>query len=189
MGKHYGKFEQWIFEPHVAEEIFDDYIKRSNVKALYHYRILKVVKDNGFIKEIIIESSTNPTSSTNKTIAAKIFIDCSYEGDLMARAGVSYTVGRESNNAYHETYNGAQLMGHQFPNGIDPYKDPGRFNKWFTWVLAMINCDPQGLGIKCKHIITGSLPNRRSKDMRPITDRRVMIQPLRVVDSLIQGTA
>ena len=48
--------------------------------------------------------------STNKTITAKMFIDCSYEGDLMAKAGVSYTVGREDNSTYNETWNGVQLL-------------------------------------------------------------------------------
>ena len=149
VGKHYGKFEQWIFEPHVAEEMFDDYIKRSNVKVMYHYRILKVVKNNGFIKEIIIESSADPASSTNKTIAAKMYIDCSYEGDLMARAGVSYTVGRESNIAYHETYNGVQLMeGHQFPNGIDPYKIPGDSTSGLLWGISDDKLRPPGTGDK-----------------------------------------
>ncbi len=43
-------------------------------------------------------------------------MDCTLEGDLMARSGVSYTVGREANSQYNETYNGVQVMtGHQFP--------------------------------------------------------------------------
>ena len=60
-----------------------------------------------------------------------MFIDCSYEGDLMAKAGVSYIVGREANATYNETYNGVQVRDkHQFPDGIDPYKIPRKTGKW-----------------------------------------------------------
>src|SRR5690349_13945876 len=48
VGKHYGKFETWIFEPHVAEQIFKDYIKEANVPVLYQYRIINASKQNGF---------------------------------------------------------------------------------------------------------------------------------------------
>ena len=64
MGKHYGKFETWIFEPHVAEEIFNDYIKEANVPVLFQYRIVNAEKKNGFIQNITIENSTSPSPST-----------------------------------------------------------------------------------------------------------------------------
>jgi hypothetical protein len=56
-----------------------------------------------------------------------MFIDASYEGDLMARAGVAYHVGRESNATYGETLNGVQLGSkkHQFKVPVDPYRVPG----------------------------------------------------------------
>jgi hypothetical protein len=94
MGNHYGKFETWIFEPHVAEEIFNDYIQEANVHVLYQYRIIAAAKQNGSIQNIIIENAASPSSSTNKIITAKVFLDCSYEGDLMAKAGVSYFIGK-----------------------------------------------------------------------------------------------
>ena len=50
IGRHYGKFEQWIFEPHVAEDLFNSYIKNAGVNVLYRYRIKNAVKENGFIK-------------------------------------------------------------------------------------------------------------------------------------------
>jgi hypothetical protein len=134
LGKHYGKFEQWIFEPHAAEEVFSNYIREANVRVLYHYRIIKAEKQNGFIQNIIVENAAAQSVLTNKTIIAKMFIDCSYEGDLMAKAGVSYTVGRESNTTYNETWNGVELLdGHQFPDGIDPYKIPGDSTSGLLW--------------------------------------------------------
>lgn len=149
MGVHYGKFEQWIFEPHVAEQIFNDYITRSKVTVLYQYRIAKAEKLDGIIKQIVLENSSKPSPSSMKSIDAKIFIDCSYEGDLMARAGVSYSVGRESNNIYNETYNGVQLMeGHQFPDGVDPYKIPGNPASGLLWGISHDELQTAGSGDK-----------------------------------------
>jgi hypothetical protein len=89
--------------------------------VLYEYRIVDASKQNGIIQNITVENINVPASRLNRTISAKVFIDCSYEGDLMAKAGVSYTVGREDNSTYNETWNGSQLLDkHQFPDGIDP---------------------------------------------------------------------
>jgi len=147
IGKHYGKFEQWIFEPHVAEQLFQEYIKHANIQVIYDHRIIKLNKTNKIITGIVLENSTNPATFPKKTIPAKMFIDCSYEGDLMAMAGVSYTVGRESNSTYNETYNGVQLMkGHQFPDGIDPYKMPGDPSSGLLWGIDAAQLLPGGTG-------------------------------------------
>jgi len=136
IGKHYGSFEQWIFEPSVAEKTFQWYIQSARVPVIYQYRLKRVKKQNGAITEITIESSDN-TKKNEQIIQAKMFIDCSYEGDLMAKAGVSYTVGREANALYNETYNGVQVMeGHQFPDGIDPYKIPGDPSSGLLWGIS-----------------------------------------------------
>lgn len=149
IGRHYGKFEQWIFEPHVAEGVFNEYIKNAGIPVLYEYRIVNAEKTNGLIKQVVLENSSAPSPRTNKTIAAKMFIDCSYEGDLMAKSGVSYTVGRESNSTYKETYNGVQLMkGHQFPDGIDPYKTPGDTSSGLLWGIGKTKLSPNGTGDK-----------------------------------------
>ena len=63
------------------------------------------------------------------TINGKMFIDATYEGDLMAITGVSFTTGRESNEFYNETLNGvqtSQAIYHQFKNPVDPYIIPGK---------------------------------------------------------------
>jgi len=148
VGKHYGKFEQWIFEPHVAEAIFKEYISRARVKVVFGHHLNKVKKDNGYLKEIVVVDGVNPTQNA-MVITAKMFIDCSYEGDLMAMAGVSYVVGRESNNTYNETYNGVQLMeGHQFPDGIDPYNIPGNPSSGLLWGISDERLEPNGTGDK-----------------------------------------
>jgi hypothetical protein len=149
VGKHYGKFEAWIFEPHVAEEIFRDYVNETSVTVLFQYRIVEAKKQDGFIKKITIENSVYPNASTNKIITAKMFVDCSYEGDLMAKAGVSYAVGREDNSTYNETYNGVQLMEHhQFPDGVDPYIVPGDSASGLLWGITSNKLLPTGSGNK-----------------------------------------
>lgn len=141
IGQHYGKFEQWIFEPHVAESLFVDYINRAKVKVLYSQRITSAEKVKGKITSIMLENGVS--------VEAKMYIDCTYEGDLMAKAGVSFTVGREANSEYGETYNGVQLQdGHQFPNGIDPYKTPGDPSSGLLWGISPSVLQATGSGDK-----------------------------------------
>jgi FAD dependent oxidoreductase len=149
IGKHYGKFEQWIFEPHIAENLFKEYLQRAKAEALFSFRLKDVNKTGAVIKSIVIENSDKPESSTNRTIEAKIFLDCTYEGDLMAKAGVAYIVGREANSAYNETYNGVQLRDkHQFIDGIDPYKTKGQPASGLLWGISPEPVSPQGSGDK-----------------------------------------
>jgi len=145
LGKHYGKLEQWIFEPHVAESIMQQYITEAKVNVWYGYQLATVVKSNGYITSITVEGADGKSTQ----VKARVFIDCSYEGDLMAKAGVSYTVGREANSVYNETYNGVQLLkGHQFPDGIDPYKVPGDSSSGLVWGISNELLREQGSGDK-----------------------------------------
>jgi len=149
IGNHYGKLEQWVFEPHVAKKYLQQYLDEAGIKVLYLNRIVSANKKNGSIESIVLENSNKPQANTNKTIHAKIFMDCTYEGDLMARAGVPYAVGRESNADYNETINGVQLMkGHQFPDGIDPYKIPGKPESGLLWGISNEKLLPAGTGDK-----------------------------------------
>lgn len=154
LGKYYKQFEAWIFEPHVAEDVFMQYIQAAKVEVLYQHRITTAKKENGVIKNIILEHSTDP-SKTPVTIRAKMFIDCSYEGDLMARAGVSYMVGREADSVYNESYNGVQVQppatpqhGNQIPDGVDPYKIPGDPSSGLLWGISNAALAPIGSGDK-----------------------------------------
>ncbi|MEO5683217.1 MAG: FAD-dependent oxidoreductase [Chitinophagaceae bacterium] len=149
IGQHYGKFEQWIFEPHVAEQTFKGYIQRGAVDVLYTARLKSVEKQGPGIVSVTVENSKKPEDITNRVIRAKMFIDCSYEGDLMAKAGVSYTTGRESNAVYNETFNGVQIKGkHQFPDGIDPYKTKGDAASGLLWGISAVPPQPRGSGDK-----------------------------------------
>jgi hypothetical protein len=149
LGTHYGNLEQWIFEPHVAENIFNEYIQQGEIEVLYDYRIVSADVKGKKIEEITLEQSSKPQTATSVSIRAKIFMDCTYEGDLMARAGVSYTVGREDNSLYGETYNGVQkLNGHQLPDGIDPYKIKGDSTSGLLYGINPEPPLPNGTGDK-----------------------------------------
>ena len=147
VGAHYGKKEAaFTFEPHVALEIYQKYLKDSNIQVLYQNRILSAQKNKHRIESITLE---NPVTGKTRKVKAKVFIDCSYEGDLMARAGVSYTVGRESNATYHETLNGVQMLdGHQLPDGIDPYVEKGNPASGILYGIQPVEMGAQGNGDK-----------------------------------------
>jgi FAD dependent oxidoreductase len=134
IGKHYGKPEQWTFEPHVAAAVFNQYLKEEKILPLVNYELNHLDKVNNHIQSIIIGPSSTGKKRETKIIEASMFIDCTYEGDLMAAVGVSYMVGRESNAQYEETYNGVQRMDkHQFIDGIDPYKIKGDPSSGLLW--------------------------------------------------------
>ena len=113
----------WVFEPHVAEQTFEELVAEYKI-PVHREQWLKrkggVTKDGPRIVSI--------TMLSGKTYRGRIFIDATYEGDLMAGAGVSYHVGREGNQAYGETLNGVQTrnaISHQFEKPVDPYIKPG----------------------------------------------------------------
>ncbi|HTN05274.1 FAD-dependent oxidoreductase [Agriterribacter sp.] len=147
VGKHYGKFEQWIFEPHVAKEILMQYITTAKVNILYEHEVVTAEKEAAYIRQITLRYTGANGKQADKTIKARMFIDCSYEGDLMAKAGVSYIVGREANSVYTETYNGVQRMDkHQFPDGIDPYVIPGDPKSGLLWGISGETLAERGTG-------------------------------------------
>ncbi|ACT95911.1 FAD-dependent oxidoreductase [Dyadobacter fermentans] len=149
IGLHYGKFEQWTFEPKVAKSTLQQYLDEAGIKVMYQSRIVSTRKSGAAIQSIVLENSLKPDAKSNQTIAAKMYIDCSYEGDLMAKAGVSYTVGREANSEYNETIDGVQLMhGHQLPDGIDPYKTAGKPESGLLWGVSPAKLEPNGTGDK-----------------------------------------
>ncbi len=145
VGEHYGRLEQWIFEPSVADSIMRGYLNHGNITLLTGKRILSAEVADARILSICVEESAAPHARS--TVAAQYFIDCSYEGDLMARAGVSYTVGREPNSFYGETWNGVQLLHqHQFPDGIDPYKVKGDPESGLLWGISPAQVAENGTG-------------------------------------------
>ncbi|OIP82438.1 MAG: hypothetical protein AUK44_07770 [Porphyromonadaceae bacterium CG2_30_38_12] len=148
LGTHYGEFEMWKFEPHVALDIFNNILKNTQVEIIKNYELTSVFKRNGKIEELKFTSTSNKTTE-EITVCAKIFIDATYEGDLLAQAGMSYMLGREDNSLYGETLNGVQLRDkHQFPDGISPYINPKDPNSGYCYGIQNEILQPAGTGDK-----------------------------------------
>ncbi len=113
----------WVFEPHVAEQTFEAMINEADVPV---HRDRWLDRDGGVEKNGARLRSI--TMLSGETYRGRMFIDATYEGDLMAAAGVTYTVGREANSVYGETLNGVQktnAVSHQFQYDVSPYVVPG----------------------------------------------------------------
>lgn len=121
----------WTFEPSVALQVLNDMISKEKIEIIYNQRLNRKtgIKKEG--TEIV-----SVTTETGEVYKGKVFIDATYEGDLMAAAGISYTVGREANSQYGETLNGVQAndwsvtltqqpsknaFNHNFVDRVDPY--------------------------------------------------------------------
>ena len=120
-GEHYGESIAWTFEPKVAESILRGWLKDAGVEVLFGHRVDTVRKEGARIRGI--------TTLDGSSFEAEVFIDSSYEGDLMARAGVSYTVGREGRDEYGESLAGRKEIqpgNHQLRGApVSPYDDEG----------------------------------------------------------------
>lgn len=114
----------WIFEPSIAEKVFEDFVTDYDIKVIRNEwldREAGVEKENGAIISI--------TTLSEQQYKGKVFVDATYEGDLMASAGVNYHLGREAGNIYSEEWNGVQVgvlhHGHHFGDRkISPYINP-----------------------------------------------------------------
>lgn len=130
----------WIFEPHAAEQVFEDLIREHKIPV---YRDEWLDRESGVKKEG--SRITSITTLSGKTFGAKAFLDATYEGDLMAAAGVSYHVGREASIVHGEEWagvqKGARHHGHYFKKPVDPYVKPGDPS---SGLLPRISPEPPG---------------------------------------------
>lgn len=134
----------WIFEPRAAEQVFEAWVKEQGIPVVrdaWLDREKGVKKEGGKIVSI--------TTLDGNTYAGKMFIDVTYEGDLMAAAGVDFHVGREANSRYGEEHNGVQVgvLHHRHHFGavkglISPYKTPGDPK---SGVLARVSTENPGV--------------------------------------------
>lgn len=172
IGKYYNADKPMVtFEPKAALAVFQQFLEESGLTPLMPYRIVKASKKGNMLQSITVENSIKRGRDTKVTIVAKVFIDCSYEGDLMARAGISYAVGRESNVQYNETYNGAYLqpVNHQMPDGVDPYRIPGKASSGLLYGILKGKVAKNGTGDKHVQAYNFRITlTNEPKNMRPI---------------------
>lgn len=107
----------WFFEPQVALRIFTRLLENEQIPVIYgaHHSVMQLLRRGSNIRSIRIG---------HHEYSGRIYLDATYEGDLLAAAGVTYTIGRESNSTYGETQNGIRTEN-ELPAGIDPYVQPG----------------------------------------------------------------
>ncbi|MFG0256142.1 MAG: FAD-dependent oxidoreductase [Rhodopirellula sp. JB053] len=133
----------WVFEPHVAEAIFEDLVSENE---------LVVVRDAWLDRESGVEKQDGRIVSIKtlegRQFSGKVFIDATYEGDLIAAAGVETTFGRESMQQYNEPNAGVQTgvlhHSHHFdvlPRRVDPYNIPGDPT---SGVIPLVSTEPPG---------------------------------------------
>lgn len=130
----------WVFEPHVAERIYDNWVKE---------REIPVVRDEWLDRDGGVTMKDGRITSfktlSGREYHGRMFMDVTYEGDLMATAGVSYHVGREASATYGEEWNGVQTgvlhHAHYFKVPVDPYKVPGDPS---SGLLARISAEDPG---------------------------------------------
>ncbi len=135
-----GEDAMWAFEPHVAERTFEALVAEARIPVVRDEWL-----DRG--KNGVEKDGTRIVAFrtlSGKTYRGKIFVDATYEGDLMAASGVSFTVGREANSRYNETLNGVETrhaVSHQFERPVDPYVVPGDPS---SGLLPRIHAGPPG---------------------------------------------
>ncbi len=137
-GRHYGEPVSWLFEPHVAEQILTDWVREAGVHAFFEHRLKSVEKEGTRIVRLETENGA--------VFEGRVYIDCTYEGDLMKQAGVSYAIGREARAKYGESLAGRQDIlpsGHQFLAAVSPYGPDGKLLPYITPQEAVV---PTGEG-------------------------------------------
>lgn len=137
-------FNTWRFEPHVAEDIVNSWLKEYDIPVYKETRLIhdfnSVRKEN---RKIIFFQTEN-----GMEFKASIFIDCSYEGDLLYYSGVSTVVGRESNTMYGETKNGIRTTNtyRNFEVSVDPYIIPGNSQSGLIHTIQDEEIGEEGAG-------------------------------------------
>jgi hypothetical protein len=117
------------FEPDVAEQVFRQMLREANVRLVLGRTLWRVDKEGAAIRSVLYVDTAAPKDPGRRLeVLARVWIDAGYEGDLMARAGVRYTVGREGRGQYHESLAGVQAHSpaHQWPVAVNVFGPGGR---------------------------------------------------------------
>lgn len=132
-------------------ELYQRELAQRGIPVIYEHRLASVSKEGARIRSITLDFAPpdkfgcpipKAQTANAKPIAARVFIDCSYEGDLMAKAGVSYTWGRESREEYGESLAGVRPILERYD--IDPYVKPGDAKSGLLPLLQDLQIGPEG---------------------------------------------
>ncbi len=137
VGRHYGQEMGWTFEPHVARDTLQAMLAEQKIAPVFDQALASITKKDGRIQSLKTRSG--------QIYSAKVFIDATYEADLMKAAGVSYAIGRESRSLHGESLAGRRDLlrsNHQINYRISPWKD----GKLLPHVTAEEDLVPTGTG-------------------------------------------
>src|SRR5687768_4697555 len=135
--EYYGKEIVWRIEPSVAKRVFERMLAENpNITVIRGVALDSVVKNGPTIEQL--------TLSDGSSVEARVFIDASYEGDLMAAADVPYAIGREGRDRYRESLAGTRVKTakHQFTLPVSPYVRKGDPT---SGLLPGVSPEPLGL--------------------------------------------
>ncbi|MGC3957799.1 MAG: FAD-dependent oxidoreductase [Verrucomicrobiota bacterium] len=164
----------WVFEPHVAQQVFESFLQEYKIPI---YRDEWLDRTHGVRKRGTTIGEI--TTLSGKRFAAKMFIDATYEADLMAAAGVDYHVGREAQNVYGERWNGVQVgvLHHRHHFGVlkqpvSPYVVPGDPQSGVIWGVSAVPPGEFGAGDKkiqayCYRLCLTDQPENRAPIAKP----------------------
>jgi len=136
-------------------ELYKRELAQRGIPVIYEHRLATLKKEGARIQSIALDHAPpdklgcpieQPLAKNAKTVTARMFIDCSYEGDLMAKSGVSSTWGRESREEYGESLGGVRPILMRYD--IDPYVKPGDPKSGLLPFLQDIQIGPLGSGDK-----------------------------------------
>lgn len=137
----------WTFEPHVAAKIYEQWLRELEIPVVMNQRLDR--QTGVALTRSIPWRIVAITMESGETYQGQMFIDATYEGDLLAAAGVHYTVGREANDVYGETLNGVQTqraIHHQFVPRVDPFVVPGDRSSGLLPFIEAAAPEPDGTG-------------------------------------------
>ena len=162
-GKHYGQDVAWTFEPHVAEDILKTMLAEQKVPVKFGQSLASIVKQDGRIRSL--------KTTDGGEFTAPVFIDATYEGDLMKAAGASYAVGREGRDTYQESLAGRRDLlrsNHQINFPISPWKD----GHLLPYITAEEDLAPTGTGdgkiqAYCYRLCLTNVPENRMPITQP----------------------
>ena len=170
--------EAWLFEPHVAERVFREWLAEAGVEVRLGRRLDRgpggVAKRAGRIDSIRTLPALGAPGEA-EDVAGRMFVDATYEGDLLAAAGVTYRVGREAGAVHGESLNGVQsarAVAHQFTHDVDPWVVPGDPS---SGLLPLIDPQPPGVDGEgdarvqayCFRVCTTDVPANRGAWRKP----------------------
>jgi hypothetical protein len=179
---------QWRFEPHVAEGIFARWLRDARTHVLFGVPLRHVERRGSRLRALVL--------ADGRRLEAHHFVDATYEGDLLAAAGVSWTLGREANALYGETLNGVQrarAIHHAFDRPVSGYRDSRR--PWLGLLpgIEALPCEPDGAGdhrvqaYNYRICLTDVPHNRRAFERPPGYDERAYELLLRLYDAGWKG--